>query len=206
MYANNALGSALPWHRECHPMDSAFFNSLTPGEAIDSRYNPDHPNAVALNISRSDPKSHVISESHDVLPGQINALVLYRRKYNNWLVKIQPPPSSAFRILVINNANKTSFSEDFDGALEWIRAYDFGNLTRWWSTNDPGPGVPFVNINGADPRLIEMEDGTVWVSFGTQGKNSPLRYVYGELHITPNSDHIQVCYICYHIFITQSSF
>lgn len=147
------------------------------GEDIDNRWNQvvDKDNKFMENLLISnDTKTNLVEESVSVLHNSVNAALMYRAKHNDWLVKVRGSSAAIYRLLFVSASNETSLSIDFMGSLKWLKD---AHLKKWYSDD---PGVPFIELVGADPRFIETKSGNILAIAAFDHKNVP----YIREHIT----------------------
>jgi hypothetical protein len=162
------------------------------GEPITSMWKSDVPNKHVLAL-RGNTSDSVRMQTVSRLNGFANAGFLYRPTHNDWLIKITKREKGApydqylgesdFRIVHVKAPNSTTMSKNFSQATQWME----DNIDDYSSIK---PSVPYIDLYGADCRLLGMADGRVFLTYATQEKNQPIRPNLVELFFWETDDKV----------------
>lgn len=170
-YCDNGLGTIALMNETLHSI-------TTDGEPVPSLW--DHHsnmNMVALAMNQS-----LIIEKILLLPF-LNPSILYRRHHKDWVISWRLPDQHSFRVVLVKSLNTTIFSAGFtDSSVSWLK-----NLAE--NIASANPKYPFVDLKGEDPRLFELSDGEIYVSYARRFRQLPeIRMVHTELYFDDMDD------------------
>lgn len=153
-------------------MNNTLFGSTTDGEAIATLWDH-HSNQRMLNLAANE---SFIYEHQSILPF-LNPSIMYRYQEKDWIVSWRLPDQHSFRIVVVPAVNKSTFSTGLnDDSIGWLRS----NAADMASVK---PKFAYIDLKGEDPRLFQMKNGIIYVSYARRFKQLPeIRMAHAQLY------------------------
>ena len=163
-------------------MNDSLFAHTTDGQGVSTLWDH-HPNAKMISLAANE---SFIYELVALLPF-LNPSILYRRRHKDWVVSWRLPDQHSFRVLLIPAGNKTCFSSGLnDDSVGWLRQ----NAALMAAAN---PAYAHIDLKGEDPRLFQMEDGSVLVSFARRFQQLPeIRMAHAQLYFHDMDDNSRI--------------
>jgi len=127
-------------------------------------------------------KGTIVLDDITVLPF-LNPSIMYRPRNKDWIVSWRLPDQHSFRIVLIPSVNKTAFSDGLTSdSIGWLM-FSAADMAV------PNPKYAFVDLKGEDPRLFQMSNGMVFVSYARRFRQLPeIRMAHAELFFDDMDD------------------